>query len=302
MVKAFPGDYMHQCCLGVMRKLLLLWTRVRTEVRMSRAQIAQVNNRLIALRKVIPTCFARRPRSLDELDRWKATEFRQFMLYTGKVVLRGILQENLFDHFMTFSTAMCILVSPELAVSHTCYAHNLLQFFVDRGGILYGPQFKVYNVHSLLHLAADVTSLGSLDHFSAFPFESHLHHIKNMVRSGKNPLMEIANRLEETIPMKLPETRPENMVKEGAVFILSPGECCEVVSLTDNAETVLCRVYTNLQSYLLTPCDSRIYGAFRAKTRASEMRLLHRSCLVKLAFVIKEPHGHRVVVTVLHTI
>ena len=33
MVHSFPADYMHQCCLGVMEKLLLLWTRGKTEVR-----------------------------------------------------------------------------------------------------------------------------------------------------------------------------------------------------------------------------------------------------------------------------
>ena len=84
---------------------------------------------------------------------------RQFLLYTGKIVLQGVLGEDLFEHFMAFSTAMCILVSPVLAVSHIEYAHDLLRFFVEHGEMLYGRQFLVYNVHSLLHLAADVSHL-----------------------------------------------------------------------------------------------------------------------------------------------
>ena len=49
----------------------------------------------------MPSEFARQPRRLQELDRCKATEFRQFLLYTGHVVLKGIVSKELFQHFLT---------------------------------------------------------------------------------------------------------------------------------------------------------------------------------------------------------
>ena len=58
----------------------------------------------------MPSEFARQPRSLQELDRWKATEFRQFLLYTGPVVLKGIVSKELFQHFLTLNVAMTILL------------------------------------------------------------------------------------------------------------------------------------------------------------------------------------------------
>ncbi|KAL2095500.1 hypothetical protein ACEWY4_010219 [Coilia grayii] len=78
MVSAFPVDYMHQACLGVMKRLLLMWSRGEKRFKMSASQINEVSSRLAALKPYIPSTFSRKPRGLEELERWKATEFRQF--------------------------------------------------------------------------------------------------------------------------------------------------------------------------------------------------------------------------------
>ena len=57
----------------------------------------------------LPSEFARQPRSLAELDRWKATELRNFLLYTGPVVLKGIIDVNQYRHFLSFSVAIRLL-------------------------------------------------------------------------------------------------------------------------------------------------------------------------------------------------
>jgi hypothetical protein len=101
MTEAFPVDYMYQTCLGVMKRLLLLWLRGKIRDFKSSAQNKdQISFKLLQLRKAIPRLFARKSRSLDDIDRWKATEYRQFLLYTGKIVLKDILRPELYSHFM----------------------------------------------------------------------------------------------------------------------------------------------------------------------------------------------------------
>ena len=309
MVSAFPVDYMHQVCIGVMKRLLLMWLRGKRTVKMSAGQVQEVSRRLENLQQFTPSLFARKPRGLLEIDRWKATEFRQFLLYTGKLVLKGVLKQDLFDHFMTFSVAICILISPQLALLHNTYAKDLLRYFVEQGRYLYGPEFLVYNVHSMLHLAADALVFGNLDKFSAFPFENYLCQLKRLVRSGKNPLAQIVKRLNERMnvcnpinpkELKVATHRPNNS------YILT-NSCCEVTDTTgqldeNHQKKYLCRVYNRITPLFENPCSSVIIGAFKVDTRHSEMKILSEKKLDKRAIFIQSEQGHGVFLSVLHDI
>lgn len=55
----------------------------------------------------------------------------------------------------------------------------------------------VYNVHSLIHLTADVDRFGPLDAFSAFKYENFLGIIKRKLRHGNLPMQQVINRLNE---------------------------------------------------------------------------------------------------------
>ncbi|KAA0712500.1 hypothetical protein E1301_Tti021505 [Triplophysa tibetana] len=202
------------------------------KVRMSAVQIKEVTQRLLSLRKAIPSCFPRKPRGLEDIDRWKATELRQFAVYTGKILLKGILSDQLYDHFMAFSVALSLLLSPCLAVNHNKYSTDLMTYFVAKTKDLYGEQFMVYNIHSMIHLPAEAIHFGSLDACSAFPFENFLGKIKRLVRSGKQPLVQVAKRLMEisvspqtqsVVAAKCKLSRPNNG------FILGEGKCCEAI-------------------------------------------------------------------------
>lgn len=124
--------------------------------------------------KYIPTEFARRPRGLKDCKRWKATEFRQFLLYTGPIVLRKILSKDKYEHFLTLHVAIIILASEKYHLKYNNYARELLKHFVTTTKVIYGSHFLIHNIHNLLHLADDVVRFGLLDSFSNFSSEIYL--------------------------------------------------------------------------------------------------------------------------------
>ena len=96
--------------------------------------------------------FARKPRSVSKLKYWKATEFRLFLLYVGPVVLRSILPTHLYDHFLLFHCAMCILARENTCVpDYNISEKNVLKEFVQLVVQFYSRKDLVYNVHSLKH-------------------------------------------------------------------------------------------------------------------------------------------------------
>ena len=198
LVKDVPGDFMHLVCLGVTRKLLFLWSKgKKCPARLRPHQIEDLSRLLISIKKYIPQEFARTPRSIRDLDHWKATEFRQFILYSGPVLLKRILSQELYQHFLCLHVAIVLLVNSKTYKTHNNYANQLLSYFVEHYAKLYGKENLSHNVHSLLHLAQDSLRHGPLDQFSAFPFENKLQEIKKLVRGPSLPLQQVHRRLVE---------------------------------------------------------------------------------------------------------
>lgn len=158
-ISSFPLDYMHLVCLGVMRTLMYLWLSSKATLKLYKLPAyvtSSISGHLISLRDHMPCEINRKPRSLDEIKRWKATEFRQFLLYTGPVVLKSVLiaeYEPLYNHFLTLSIAIYILLSPKFSTTENLeYAESLLKTFIENTKSLYGNQFITHNVHGLSHL------------------------------------------------------------------------------------------------------------------------------------------------------
>jgi len=222
VVQQFSLDYMHAVCLGTMKKMLMLWKGDNigrgdaNKQKLSPGLIKKMSERLLSLKNDIPLDFVRKPRSLDELPRWKATEFRLFLLYVGPVIIHSIVSKQIFQNFLCLNVAMTIFLSPNYNHLAT-YAKSLMFDFVKNFGLLYGDHFISDNIHGLINLYDDYQNYGMLDNISCFKFENYMSHLKKMVRKSDKPLQQVVRRYEERSKYILP-TDSSTHLKETVQF------------------------------------------------------------------------------------
>ena len=281
-----PADYMHQVCLGVTKKLLTLWIGGRKEKKggclklvkgskkLSQHQVITISNKLLELKKFISLCtFSRQPRSLSELVNWKATEFRQFLMYTGKLVLKGTLDKECYMHFLKLNIAISMLCDFD---NHKYeMVLKLLQDFVIDGRRLYGNTFLTYNVHTLLHLPLLCRRFGSLNYINAFPFESYLHQLKNYVKPGNHVIKQAILRVLEkqshqpNSDQDLLEisSQLEKCVKSPNNSFIYESSCLELVGLSsvhgNDFPVFTARLYQNKKPLFIYPCSSETIHTYK---------------------------------------
>ncbi|CAI6372951.1 unnamed protein product [Macrosiphum euphorbiae] len=213
LVTDVPLDYMHLICLGVVKKLLVnTWCFGRPPHKLQSSTVEKISETLLSLVRYIPHEFVRKPRHIKEAKRFKATEFRQFLLYTGIIVLKNNLDKNKYEHFLTLHVAIRILSSDVLMKTMTDYAEELLKHFVLSSKLIYSPKILSHNFHNLLHITDDARKFGNLNLFSNFSSENYLQKIKKLLRTHNNVLSQIVHRLsEENNLHKLPISHKINI-------------------------------------------------------------------------------------------
>lgn len=195
-----PTDPMHLTYHGVTKKILVSLKSGELRVRLADAQVEMISERLESeIKPCIPLEFARKPRALKHLKHWKATEFRQFLLYTGPIAFRNIISNDLYTNFLTLHVAVRILSCPLYSKKLLNYAQELLNHFVISFNILYGEHQVSHNIHGLIHLPDDVSKFGPLDTFSAFKFENFMRVLKSLLRKSEEPLQQLSRRYSEKL-------------------------------------------------------------------------------------------------------
>ncbi|CAN7938072.1 unnamed protein product, partial [Ixodes hexagonus] len=197
LVKDVPLDYMHLVLLGVMKKLIFLWFSGPSKYRQGRHVKEDISERHCRLQQFICSELSRRPRSLSEVDRWKATEFKLILLYTGPLVFVPSLPKIMYKNFMSLHVALTIFSSPRLGPDFLDYAEQLLLHFVRTFIAIYGEDRVSLNIHGLIHLAADVRAHGPVNGWSAFPFENYMQKLKKQIRNPEMPLQQLYKRVME---------------------------------------------------------------------------------------------------------
>lgn len=136
-------------------------------------------------------------------------------------MLKGILSEDAYKHFLLFYCAMRILLHEAIATNPELVdiARGMLVEFVKNVASFYGRQSCVYNVHNLLHIAHDVGYFKlSLNPLSAFAFENYLGSLKGKLRRFSRPLSQICKRLSENSAVKVVPREHFNNIRVNQTF------------------------------------------------------------------------------------
>lgn len=202
LIESVPLDYMHLVCLGVMKRMLAHqkygFVFGKPPYKLRSRDIQRLNIRLQRFSSFIPIEFSRRTRKITDCKRYKASEFRTFLLYVGPVVFKNILSKFQYHNFLVLSVAISVLIDVRAYDEKWLkYAEELINCFISGCKELYGFNFFSLNIHSLMHLVDCCRRFGPLDKFSAFPFENFLQSLIKSVRKAHQPLQQVINRLKE---------------------------------------------------------------------------------------------------------
>ena len=300
-IRDFPLDYMHLVCLGVVKRILSFLKEGPKKCKLSSGQINEISQKLTLLNGKLPSEFSRQPRSLDEVPRWKATEFRQFLLYTGPLVLKSVVSSAVYRHFVALSLAISIMLDSDTARrnSQIDYARKLLEYFVHSCKDIYGETFAVYNIHGLLHLHEDVINFqSSLDDISCFKYKNYMQNFKKFVKKAQNPIVQVARRQSEILAFSLKDkkghltptvsTRPRD-----SCFLLENGKFAVVREKRD--KTFLCDVISmhHMKNIFREPAESKNFGiGFVANiARASTKMLVPEDQILRKALCLPYNDG-----------
>ena len=113
------------CVLGVMKKLLTAWVESKALGCYTGRHLMQIDEQL--LKQQPPHDFSRVPRSIKKhRNYWKASEFRNFLLYSSLPLLLDALPPLYFHHFALLVCSMHILLQSELNASLIRAAQTML--------------------------------------------------------------------------------------------------------------------------------------------------------------------------------
>ena len=194
MIKGTAIDYMHCVLLGIMKMLLNMWFgSEHASAHYSHApKVSEVDERLSQIKP--PNNISRMPRSIEEnLKYLKASELRSFLLYYGPAVLKGVLDDSLYEHFLLLSDSIHILLGSSITETELRRAAMMLQMFCLKVPILYGVRFSTANVHLLLHLVDSVKALGPLWTHSCFSFEDKNGYLLKLFHGTQNVAFQIVS-------------------------------------------------------------------------------------------------------------
>ena len=190
--KGLPPDYMHALLLGIVRAFMILWFFIRGRW-FCGSYISNIDTFLKAIK--VPDFIRRHPRSVESSKKWKASEFRNWLLFWSLPIMSEYLPDDYKQHWMELVLASYLILQDRISPRDLEVAHELFRSFSRKIRHLYRMQEYKYNLHQLLHFKMMVENWGPAWGISTFMFENYNGILRKMIHGTKHQGKELANNL-----------------------------------------------------------------------------------------------------------
>ena len=187
IVWSLPIDYLHATLLGVVKQLHKFWKKL-----LSKADYAKIKERMSHVK--LSKSLSRSLRSLDYASKYKALEWKLWLLFVSVPCLEGILEADKFHSYLLLVDSIFTLLKEAIPVKELKDKDYELLKFVGECELFYGKQFLTFNTHILRHYVDSVRKTGPLWANSAFPFESAIGKFIQQINAPNGCLKQIATK------------------------------------------------------------------------------------------------------------
>ena len=171
-----PVDPMHQIFIGTGKVL----SKSLNSLVKGRARII-IEHKTTKCK--VPFDVLHRPISLEEIQRWKAFDFKLFFFHIAPLVFKDVeIHAGFFESFCQFSIATRLLSDQNILPKNLEIAEELIRMFFSNFTELYGDESQSFNFHTMRHLVEQVRRLGPLWLFTCFCFEGANHELMSALR------------------------------------------------------------------------------------------------------------------------
>lgn len=299
---AFPPEAMHLVDLGVVMKTFCCIKE------MKKLSVPKANEILANIKKYVPEDFARQPRTIDDMERYKATEWRLFGLYIGPVILYYACKDvNIILHYLNLFIAYRILhgVNGIVTDDNIKIAQNLIENFVSDYPKIYGKEKVSSNIHVLLHLTSFVKMYGPVDNFTAYEFENFYQLLRKWIRKASDYFNQIYTRWWQSngiITRKTSKPFGSFVLRantKDSCIMLQNGQIGLIVKKVDGGLKFQCKIYKNVENFFMLPIESSNLNIFKVSDLGPDIFLIDLKCIKTKMFRMPFD-GNYVVMPILH--
>ncbi|KAL7290838.1 hypothetical protein TKK_0015573 [Trichogramma kaykai] len=183
-----PPDYMHGSLLGVTKQLWAKWSNAYFK----KPHLEKIKSRMLHIKLIRDIRRSIRP--LEFAGKYKATEWRTWLLFLSLPVLKDILPEDEFLSFSKFVSSVYELLKEKITDDDLRKVEYNLLNFTGQSEIDYYEGFITFNVHSLNHYCHAVKHCGPFWSTSAFPFENGSFEFMREINAPNGCLRQISEK------------------------------------------------------------------------------------------------------------